>query len=58
MYVNVKIKPVKTTLGMEWGWGIKDNNVEEVNSSMIYCKNICKCHNVHSPSTTIKKENK
>jgi hypothetical protein len=31
--------------------------VEEVNSSMIYvihCKNFCKCHNVPSPSTTIK----
>jgi hypothetical protein len=35
--------------------------VEGVNSSMIYlihCKNFYKCHNVHSPSPTIKKERK
>jgi hypothetical protein len=34
---------------------------DEMNSSMIYliyCKNICKCHNVPPPSTTIKKEKK
>jgi hypothetical protein len=32
--------------------------VERVNSNMIYlihCKNFCKCDNVPSPSTTIKK---
>jgi hypothetical protein len=31
--------------------------VEEVNSHMrylIHCKNLCKCHNVPSPVTTIK----
>jgi hypothetical protein len=28
--------------------------VEGVNSSMIYCKNFCKCHNVTPPNTTIK----
>jgi hypothetical protein len=36
--------------------GIKENG-EGVNSSMIYficCKNVCKCHNVPQPSTTIK----
>jgi hypothetical protein len=26
--------------------------IEGVNSNMIYCKNFCKCHNVHPPSTT------
>jgi hypothetical protein len=39
----------------EW-WGDKG----EWNSSMIYidlihCKNVCKCHNVFPPSTTIQK---
>jgi hypothetical protein len=35
--------------------------VERVNSSMVYlihCKNICKCHNVPSLSTIIKKKSK
>jgi hypothetical protein len=35
--------------------------MEEMNSTMIYllyCKNFCKCHNVLSPSTTIKKKKK
>jgi hypothetical protein len=27
--------------------------MEGVNSTMIYFKNFCKCHNVPSPSTTI-----
>jgi hypothetical protein len=43
-----------------WGRGIKEIN-EGVNSSMIYlihCKNLCKCHNVPPPSTTIKEKNK
>jgi hypothetical protein len=38
--------------------GIKENN-GGVNSSMIYlifCKNICKCHNVPPPRTAIKKK--
>jgi hypothetical protein len=26
-----------------------------MNSSMIYCTNFCKCHNVRPPNTTIKK---
>jgi hypothetical protein len=37
--------------GMENGWGI--------NSCMIYlihCNNLCKCHNVPLPITTIKKK--
>jgi hypothetical protein len=29
--------------------------MEGANSSMIYCKNFCKCHNVPPPSTTITK---
>jgi hypothetical protein len=53
MYVNGKVIP-----GMV-GEGIKEND-GRVNLSMIYliyCKNICKCHNEPPPSTTIKKEN-
>jgi hypothetical protein len=45
MYVNGKIRPVETIAGMGWG---ERRMVEGVNSSMlylIYCKNICKCHN-------------
>jgi hypothetical protein len=44
MYVNGKMKPIETIPGMR-GWGIKEND-EGVNSSMIHCKNFCKCHNV------------
>jgi hypothetical protein len=44
MYVSGKIIPVETIPGMGMG-GIKEM-VEGVNSSMIYCKNFCKCHNV------------
>jgi hypothetical protein len=32
--------------------------VEGVDSSMIYCKNFCKCHNVSPLSTTIKNKHK
>jgi hypothetical protein len=36
MYVNGKMRPVETIPGMgEW-----------VNSTMIHCKNFCKCHSV------------
>jgi hypothetical protein len=39
---------------------MKDHGiVEEVNSCMIYlihCKNLCKCHNIPTPSTIIKEE--
>jgi hypothetical protein len=48
--------PVETVPGMQMG-EIKESN-GGVNSSMIYlicCKNLCKCHNVPPPSTTIKK---
>jgi hypothetical protein len=36
------------------GRGGKRKMMEEVNSTMIYCKNFCKCHNV-SPTIIIKK---
>jgi hypothetical protein len=52
LYVDAKRIPVETIPGI---WG----GVEGVNSSMIYliqCKNLCKCHNVPPPSTTIKKK--
>jgi hypothetical protein len=54
MYVNSKMIPVETTLGMGGGQIQEDR----VNSSIIYlihCKNFYKCHNVPPPSTTIKK---
>jgi hypothetical protein len=43
--------PVETILGI--GGEIKESG-GRVNSSMMYlvhCKNLCKCHNVPSPST-------
>jgi hypothetical protein len=57
MYVNGKMMPVK--LFQEWGERkIKENDGggEFKYSILIYCKNICKCHNVPPPSTTIKKD--
>jgi hypothetical protein len=44
MYVNGEMRPVETIPGMVGG-GIKEND-GAVNSTMIYCKNFCKCHNV------------
>jgi hypothetical protein len=49
MYINAKMTPVETIPGIGEG----------VNSSMIHlihCKNLCKCHSVPPPSTTIKKK--
>jgi hypothetical protein len=46
MYVNGEMRPVETIPEME---------VEGVNSTMIYCKNFCKGHNV---PTTIKNVHK
>jgi hypothetical protein len=42
MYENGKMRPVETIPGI--GGGIK--RVEGVNSTMIYCKEFCKCHSV------------
>jgi hypothetical protein len=54
--VNAKMIPIETTIPGMKGGGIKESSgVEMVNSAMIYCKNFCKCHNVPSSSTTIKK---
>jgi hypothetical protein len=51
-YENRKIDLLK--LFQEWGQeGIKEK-MEGVNSSVIYCKNFCKCHNV-PPTITIEK---
>jgi hypothetical protein len=41
---------------MNRGWGGQRGRVEGVNSSMIPCKNLCKCHSVPSHSTTIKEK--
>jgi hypothetical protein len=57
MYVNGKTISVETLPGK--GEERRKRMVEGVNSSMIHlinCRNICKCHNVHSASKTRKKE--
>jgi hypothetical protein len=54
VYVNAKMISVKSVPGI--GGGEKESS-EEMNSSIIYlvhCKNLCKCHNVPPPRTTIK----
>jgi hypothetical protein len=56
MYVNAKMILVETAPGLRSGVG---REAEGKNSSMIYlvhCKNLCKCYNVPTPSTTIKKK--
>jgi hypothetical protein len=57
IYANGKIRPVETIPRTVRG-RIKEND-GGVNSSMIYliyCKNICKYHNVPPPSTIKKRE--
>jgi hypothetical protein len=44
MYENGKLTHVETILGM--GEGETKENMNRVNSTMIYGKNFCKCHNV------------
>jgi hypothetical protein len=44
MYENGKLRPVETFPEMGGG-GIKETD-GGVNSTTIYCKNFCKCHNV------------
>jgi hypothetical protein len=44
MYENRKMRLVETVPGMG-GAKINENDVG-VNSTMIYCKNFCKCHDV------------
>jgi hypothetical protein len=44
MSVIGKMRPVETIPGMGEGWGRR--MVEGVKSTMIYCKNVCKCYNV------------
>jgi hypothetical protein len=51
MYENAKMIPVETIPGM--GGGGQRRMMEGVDSTMKYCKNFCKSHNVPSPSTTI-----
>jgi hypothetical protein len=59
VYENEKMRPVETVPGMGEG-GIKENDgiKEGVNSTKIYCKNFCKCHNVpqYDNSMIIKKK--
>jgi hypothetical protein len=44
MYINGKVRPVEAVPGLGEE-GIKEND-RGVSSTMIYCKNFCKCHNV------------
>jgi hypothetical protein len=44
MYENGKMRPVETIPGMGKG-EIKEND-GGMNSTRMYCKNFCKCHNV------------
>jgi hypothetical protein len=43
MYENGKMRPVETVPGM--GRGIKEDD-GGVNSTMMYCKNLYKCHKI------------
>jgi hypothetical protein len=43
-FKNGKMKPVETIPGLRGG-GIKKND-GGMNSTVIYCKNFCKCHSV------------
>jgi hypothetical protein len=57
MYLNAKMIPVETVPGNRGGGMRKSPGVG--NSSMIYlihCKNLYECYNVHTSSTTIKKQ--
>jgi hypothetical protein len=45
MYINGKMRPVETIPEMEGGEEQR-RIMEGVNSTMIYCKNFYKCHNV------------
>jgi hypothetical protein len=45
LYVNWNVRPVETIPGIGKRGRIKKND-RGVNSSMVYFKNICKCHNV------------
>jgi hypothetical protein len=53
MYESGKMRPAETLPGMGiWGgegWRLKEND-GGVNSSMIYYKNFCKCHNAPHPA--------
>jgi hypothetical protein len=48
MYENGKMRPVETIPG-RGGWRIKENDGgHELNSTVMYCKNLYKCHSVPS----------
>jgi hypothetical protein len=43
-YVSGKMRPIKTIPGMEGGG--QKRMMEGLNSTTIYCKYLCQCHNV------------
>jgi hypothetical protein len=56
MYVNAKRKPVETVPGIRGeGMGERSGGGGFQYDVLIRCKNLCKCYNVPTPSTTIKK---
>jgi hypothetical protein len=60
VYVNANMIPVETVPGIRGG-GAKGEWWRGRNSSLIYlihCKNLCKCHSVPPPSTSVKEKNK
>jgi hypothetical protein len=54
MYENTKMIAAETVL--EWGKRGLRKAVEMVNLYLTYFKNLCKCYNVPTPSTTIRKK--
>jgi hypothetical protein len=59
MYVNAKMIPVET-IPCIWGRVMKERfgGCEFKYDIVVHCKNLCKCHNVPSPSTKIIEKNK
>jgi hypothetical protein len=55
MYVNAKMITVETVPGIRGEGMVARSWGEEFK---IYCKNLCKCYNVFTPSTTTKKMKK
>jgi hypothetical protein len=53
MHVNVKIRPAETIRGMR-GRRTYRRMMEGVNSTMIYYKNFCKCHNISQHNSNFK----
>jgi hypothetical protein len=51
LYVNAKMIPVETVPGIRGG-GRGESSGGGNQVYLIHCKNLCKCYNVPTPSTT------